>query len=112
MNTSRFNNVWKWVDILLFVATGVLFAIFVWDIIDFMSNPHEYEHLIGKGSPFGCNYQSAGSYLLVATVSTILTGVAFGIGFVFKTRVWSVSSRVMTISLMYLINYIIVQFIC
>ncbi|MBT1077314.1 hypothetical protein KJB29_18975 [Geobacter grbiciae] len=70
-----------------------------------MTKPQEYEHLIGKGSPFGCNYQSADSYLLIATVSTIFAGVAFGIGFAFKNRIWSVSSRVMTILLMYIVNF-------
>ncbi|GEM_PF-6444770 len=109
MNISRYDKVLKWFDILLIIATGVLFPILAWDLIDFMSNPQEYNHLIGKSSPFGSNYQSTGSYLLVATVSTILTGVAFGIGFVFKRRVWSVSSRIMTISLMFIVNYIIVQ---
>ncbi len=112
MNTGRFNNFLKWVDILLLVATGALFTILTWDIIGFMSNPREYAHLIGTGSLFGCNYKSVNSYLLVATVSTIITGVAFGIGFVFKTRAWSVSSRIMTISLMYIVNYVITRFFC
>ena len=112
MNTSRFNKVLKWVDILLLVATGELFIILTWDIISFMSNSQEYAHLIGTGSLFGCNYQSVNSYLLVAIVSTIITGVAFGIGFVFKTRVWSIYSRVMTISLMYITNYVITRFFC
>lgn len=112
LNTGRFHNVVKWADIVLIIATGALFSVLVWDIIDFMAKPQEYEHLIGKGSPFGCNYQSANSYLLIATVSTIFAGVAFGVGFIFKNKIWSVSSRVMTILLMYIFNFIVARFLC
>lgn len=112
MNINRFHKVLKWADILLVIATGALFTVLAWDIFDFMSNPHEYEHLIGTGAPFGCNYQSADSYLLIATVSTIFAGIAFGIGFVFKNRIWSVSSRVMTMLLMYIVNFIVARLLC
>ena len=102
----------QFVNALLIVATGALFTILIFDTIDFLSKPQEYEHLIGKGSTFGCNYQSASNYLLVSAERTVLIGVAFVIGFLFKDRIWSVSSRVITISLMYLIDCIITRILC
>lgn len=112
MCTNRFCKVLKFVNVLLIVATGALFTILIFDTIDFLSKPQEYEHLIGKGSTFGCNYQSASNYLLVSAERTVLVGLAFVIGFLFKDRIWSVSSRVITIFLMYLIDYIVKLIIC
>ncbi len=112
MNTNKSKIIFRYINIVIAILTGILTLVLAYDLIDFITNPEGYDKLFNMGTSLGCNYQSAKNYMIFAATGTISMIVAFTIGFFFKDNRWAICTRLCCVVLVYVIEYILSVQLC
>jgi hypothetical protein len=112
LNTNKSKIIFRYINIVIAVLTGILALVLAFDLIDFIANPEGYDKLFNMGTSLGCNYQSAENYRNFAMIRTVSMTVAFIAGFFFKDNRWAICARLCFVIIVYALEYMLTVKLC